>query len=522
VSILIVLGLAGLNANADVQVIPAIAIQEIFDSNVFFAPKEFLPSGVQAEDLITTVVPQLMVRHSTNLVSTNISAGLMGQKFLSNSEFDNIGYNGSAGIDFSRLATRYLPRMRTLQVFGTMLYSPSTNAFGVGGLGAGIGGGGVGIVGVAGPADSGQMTQRIRTSMYTGGIVGSYALSPGADFMVSYTYSQFSFGGTFSQPTADQSLATAFDTVAHTMTMGPRAQVSSADTIGFNYMFSQFNQQNFGSFSTHGGQFVWSRTWSAQLASTLSGGLTLVESFTDMQSVGGGRTRIPATIFPTGNASITYKSGSSFLQKLGSELKQSLPGYGSAAGGITPGMGGMGFMPMVPGMIMPGAIASSGSYALSLNYMMSIYPSYIVQAGPIFSHIIALSGSLGLTDRLSASSTLNFAHSEQTSTTDPSAGGGGGNGTFDSYGYTVMANYLLAPSLNLTFAYNWLRFAGGSSGGTEDFGVSKHMLMLGLTYAFTPRGDFFRSGAFWQAPSSTGAESGAVPAGIPGGVDKTK
>jgi hypothetical protein len=464
------------------------------------------------------VTPQLMLAQRGNLVSTNFSVGLIGQKFANNSSLDFIGYNGSAGIDLSRLATRYLPRMTSLQAYGTMVYTPATSAFGAMGAGGGFGAGGAigggGLIGIAGPTDAGQVTQRIRTTMYQAGLASSYALSPGANFLVNYTYSQLSFGGTYIQPTPEQSNSGTFDTVGHTLSMGPSTRITNKDFIAFNYIFSQYNQQQFGSFSSHAGQLSWSRNWSAEIASSASAGMTLLESFTDTQSFTGLQRRVPATIFPSGSASITYKSGSSFLRQLGSELRESLPGYGP-----TSGTQGTGFLPMAQGMVAPGGVASSGSYSISLSYALSIFPSYVSQAGPIYSHVVALSANTGLTDRLTVGSFLNFAHSSTTSQTV------GDSQSFDTYGLSVMANYLLAPSLSLTFSYNWLRFVDGSASGIPgggDFTFSKHMVMLGLTYAFDPRGTFFRSGAFWQSASSGGTDSGAERKTLPGGMDKSK
>ena len=55
----------------------------------------------------------------------------------------------------------------------------------------------------------------------------------------------------------------------------------------------------------------------------------------------------------------------------------------------------------------------------------------------------------------------------------------------------------------------------------SDFSFSKHMIILGLTYAYSPRGDFFRSGAFWDTgASATG--TGASQSGSGGGVEIKK
>jgi len=63
--------------------------------------------------------------------------------------------------------------------------------------------------------------------------------------------------------------------------------------------------------------------------------------------------------------------------------------------------------------------------------------------------------------------------------------------------------------------------ASGVSAG--DLGFSKQVVLLAFTYAYAPRGDFFRSGALWEGSSSasSSAESGAGKSGS-GGADITK
>ncbi len=139
-----------------IRVVPSISVLEQYDSNVFFTPKSQLTAGTKADDLITTLTPQLNFMNNTNLLKANVSLGAVVQKFAHNSELDNVGFNASTGIDLSQAVNRVLPRMTALRVFGTYRYSPSTPAFGAGGLGGGVGGGGgfgMGGVGISGPVD---------------------------------------------------------------------------------------------------------------------------------------------------------------------------------------------------------------------------------------------------------------------------------------------------------------------------------------------------------------------------------
>ena len=470
------------SAAQQIRVVPSISVIEQYDSNVFFTPKSLLAPGTKVDDFITVVTPQLNFMQSNSLVKTNLSVGAVVQKFVNNSALDNVGFNASTGIDLSQAVNRILPRMRGARIFGTYMYTPSAPAFGAGSLGggAGMGGGGfggggfgAGGIGIAGPIDSGLLTQRIRTTMFNAGFANSYSLSPTTDFQTTYTYSQLSFGGSFTPSTtvSGQAQNTVFDTTTHSISAGPTSQISAIDTLTVKYTFMQMSQAQFGDYATHGGTLGWGRAWTKELSSSLNGGLTLVEPIPDL-STSGGQRRIPATMFPTGGFSVTYASGSSFLRKLGSEIQEATGTSGAGS------VGGGGFLPLLAGMNMPGGIAAPGSYRVTLMY--------------------------------------NLARSSYTSEAIGT--------TFSTYGTTVSLNYLITPMLTARLSHQWLKFDNQTSGvSAADFGFAKQVVLLGFTYAYSPRGDFFRSGAFWEGPSgaSSSAESGVSKSGS-GGVDTKK
>ena len=277
-------------AAQQVRVVPSISVIEQYDSNVFFAPKSQLPAGKKADDLISTFTPQLNFTQSNSRINTNLSVGAVIQKFARNSELDNVGFNAAAGIDLSQAVNRVLPRMRAFRVFGTYQYSPSQPAFGAGGFGGGgFGGGGISI---AGPVDSGLLTQRIRTTMYQAGFTDSYSLSPTTDFQTGYTYSQLSFGGAYTGTSVNggQLTNTVFDTTTHSISAGPTSKISATDTLSVKYTFNQTSQAQFGDYTTHSGNLGWGRSWSREWSSNLNGGLTLIEPIPDISASGGART----------------------------------------------------------------------------------------------------------------------------------------------------------------------------------------------------------------------------------------
>lgn len=502
------------SANAQqVRVVPSVSIREMYDTNVFFAPPDQLPPGLDLDDFITTIVPQINVAHMTSLTNTNLSVGAIIQKFAKNSDLDNVGFNAAAGIDLTRVANRYLPRMRGLRVSGTYMYSPNSPAFGVGGMGGGFGGGfGSGFG--ASPLDAGQASQRVRISIYTIGVSNSYALSPSAEFQTAFSYSSLSFGSSYTPTTTASGQALTFDTTTYTVTAGPTARISAYDSLGFNYIFSQYSQANFGDFTTHSGQGSWSRSWSREISSSVKGGLILVEPIPATQSNDpntqvSNQSRVPATIFPTGGLTVTYTSASALLRSVGSDIQSA-----SSSGGV--GVGGGSFLPMLAGGIMPGGNATAGAYNVSFNYNLGVYPSFVSSAGPMYSHIIGINASAGISNRLTVSGGFNFAHSSFTSGLNAQ--------TFDTYGTIEMLNYLVAPSLQASLSHQWLSFAGSSGdlATTTPFSLSKHMIILGLSYAYSPRGDFFRSGAFWDTSSGASTTGTGASQSGSGGVEIKK
>lgn len=496
-------------AAQQIRVVPSIAVTERYDSNVFFTPKSQLAPGTKVNDLISSFTPQLNFIQANSLMTTNLSVGAVIQKFVNNSALDNVGFNASAGIDLSQALTRILPRMKTFRILGTYVYSPSTTAFGAGALGGGLSGGGFGSggIGVAGPLDSGLVTQRIRTTLFSVGFADSYSLSPTTDFQTSYIYSQISFGGALAptNSTTGQPLSTVFDTHTHSISAGPSSRISAIDTLTVRYTFTQSSQAQFGDFTTHNGTLSWARAWTKEWSSSLNGGMSLIEPTPDTSAAGGQR-RIPTALVPTGGVGITYSSGSSFLRKLGSDIRDAT---GEAIGGGS-------FLPLLSGMNIPGGIATPGSYQIFLRYNLGVYPSYVQSAGPIYSHTVSLGSMAGITDKLTGQVLFNYGRSTFTSDSIGT--------TFSTYGTNVSLNYLITPTLRATLSHQWLMFDNQATvASATDLSFAKQVVLLGFTYVYAPRGDFFRSGAFWESSSSTSssAESGPGKSGS-GGVDIKK
>jgi len=143
---------------------------------------------------------------------------------------------------------------------------------------------------------------------------------------------------------------------------------------------------------------------------------------------------------------------------------------------------------------------------VTLAYNIGVFPSFVGNSGALLSQVGSLSGSVGLTDRLTAQGGANLGYSKQAA---EAAGT-----TFITYGTTVGFNYSLTPTLRASLAHNWLSFdqsGAAAAGGASSVSFSKQTVLLSLSYVFGGRGDFFREGAFWS-PSIPKPAEGPEPA----------
>ena len=470
-------------AYGQTRIVPVISATEQYDTNVFFTPKSQLQPGAQPEDFITTVIPQVAGIYTGRLVDANVTVGALVTHYVNNPDLDYLGFNASGAINLARVAQESLPRLKAWSVSGTYQYTPSFSAFGGGGSGyggAGFGGSGGGAQpGGPGPFETGLVTQRVRTESVSFGTTATYSLAPTTEFQASLMYSTISFGGQFQpNPQAQNSL---FNTSSLSISGGPITRLTATDTLGATYSHSSFSQPNAANFSTDVGTVTWSKLWSRELSSRLGGGVTLLEPFTNTSS--GTSQRVPTHLLPTGTASMTYASGSSFIRAAGGE------------GGL------FGSVPALAGTLAPGGTAGRGAYSVSLAYNIGVYPAFVATSGALLSQVVSLSGSVGLTDRLTAQGGANLGYNKQIVEAAST--------TFITYGTTVSFNYLFTPTLRASLAHNWLSFdqsGAAAAGGTSSVSFSKQTVLLSLSYVFGVSGDFFRTGAFWSPSISKPAE----------------
>jgi hypothetical protein len=113
------------------------------------------------------------------------------------------------------------------------------------------------------------------------------------------------------------------------------------------------------------------------------------------------------------------------------------------------------------------------STVTTLTFTRSVTPSFEISAGALESNLVTLSVGHALTDRLSASTNVNYAHSSSAAVT------AGSGVTFDSYGTGLILNYSITRSLSAAFTYSHLHFSSESLNFKSTF--DRDVVALSLT-----------------------------------------
>ena len=174
------------------------------------------------------------------------------------------------------------------------------------------------------------------------------------------------------------------------MTLSTR--LNPIDTVGATSSISHFSQSQGssgggGSFTNPYGTINWTRMWTQQLNTTLSGGATLILPIAS--TVPGQSTK--TEVAPTGTAIINYTS-----------FSQALSTAGSAAGPFE------GLPPMY-GSLAPGGLVPAGQYRATLSSTYGYYPSTAFGAGALKSVVVGTNVSGGITPKLTGQAGMNFS-----------------------------------------------------------------------------------------------------------------
>ena len=252
-------------ANATTRIVPSISVSERYDTNVFLAPRSFVPTGRQAWDLVSTIAPVVEVINTSHQAQTNITAGVNGNVFAYNRDLSFIGTNVDASSKLDGWIGKLIPGAK-LRIAETFRFTPEPPGFITGGK-------------PSPTADAfarGIQATRANTYINIVSTDGSYALSRTVSLRGDYSYSTFKAGSIFIQPGSGLSF---FNTNMHQWSVGPSLRMTRGDTLSLNYQSTTMTLSGAGTVSSFTGRGISAQYSKVTPAWTVrvSGGATLLE-----------------------------------------------------------------------------------------------------------------------------------------------------------------------------------------------------------------------------------------------------
>lgn len=302
---------------AETKIIPSVIASERYDSNVWFGPPEFVPSGAQQQDFVFAVSPQVHVLAKNRQMDTDLNAGVSGNVYALNPVLDYVSFNAAFSSKLDGWINQFIEGAR-LSVANSFVYTPQPPTFLTGGQPAQTAD--VLLRGIQG--------LRANTFMNNGSVSGSYDLARGFGLQARYNAGIVKFGQILANPPQSTAIPVAyFNTTYHNIGGGPTYTLTPEDTVALNYETLLFNVSGGTtdqSFSTQSLLARYSKAtpyWSA----TISGGATRLNDADDMFFSGNlsltghykQTTRLTATLsravapsfFASGGAQITNTAG---------------------------------------------------------------------------------------------------------------------------------------------------------------------------------------------------------------------
>jgi len=268
-------------SQAETKYTPSLSLSQRYDSNVYYSPKEFIPSDRQQWDFVTTLGAGLEVLNKSRLGDTRVAAGVTGSYFAYTPEFSFVSTNVFATSDMSDW-TNELMHGLSLHLSDSFLYTPETPAFLIGGK----------------PEQSdifarGAQAYRANTFSNSLSADGGYAFSRSASLRATYQYSIFRVGNFYTSTFAPQGQVAIFNTTLHSIATGPSFTLEGGDTLWLRYsytnadMSSSLQNQPDIQYTAHTIQPEYVTRFLRDWTVTLSGGGTLVEQSGDQMFFSG-------------------------------------------------------------------------------------------------------------------------------------------------------------------------------------------------------------------------------------------
>jgi len=450
----------------DVLVVPALAVSERYDSNVFLTPKI---NGVQREDIVTSVTPSISALHRGDYAQTTVQLSGVGERYVNNPGLSYIGGGGGIASNLNRLVQRYNPRL-TLTVTDSAFYTPQAPAFASATFGedTSVFGRGLQIV-------------RVNTFSNTAAVNGTYAITPTTVVQLGYTNSIIRFGRT----AIDTGGTGLIDTDSHGVTSSIRQQVSVRDALGFTYAYQRivFKGDQSGALSdgyqSHGGSLSWSRTWIPELRSTtFAGAMLIVQGSNTLSTTSGASSQAPGNL-------VIYQGGAALMW---TDLVQVAPGMAGATSMPGIAVGGFGSTGGMGGQTGLSAFGTGARTLGILNYTAGVYPSYFSVGTPLLSHVVSGTFTRRIGSSWALSTVGDYARDE---TLPGSSNASQRDVSITSYGGSLSLSYLISPGLVASLSGDYHKFdgqglalGGALSGAALNF--DRKVAMISLTKVWLP------------------------------------
>ncbi len=255
------------HAHADTKVIPSVTLSERYDSNVFFAPPEFLPPGQRRSDFVSTVAGGLQVLHKSRSIEASLTGGADANAYAYNSSLNYFSTTADAYAKLDGLVGQFAEGAHLL-ISERFRYTPEQPSFLTGAKGQAI----------DDPFLRGIQGFRANTFSNTTAVNAEYPVFRGLGVQGSYSFSLYRVGSILVLNTTG---ATFFDTNLHSWSVGPSYRISPVDHLSVTYQQSLVTQT-----VTDGSQNIEYNTqelWAnytrimPEWTATVRGGVTLIE-----------------------------------------------------------------------------------------------------------------------------------------------------------------------------------------------------------------------------------------------------
>ncbi len=212
-------------ALAESSITPSVSLSQRYDSNVYFGPKEFIPSGRQASDLVTTTGARVQFLNKSRLGDSVLSVGVNGSAFAYNTDLSFVSTDAYAATDLSGWMSELVPGFK-LRVSDAFQFTPEPPAFLTGGK----------------PNELSDVFSRgiqaVRANTFTNTVQAQsdYSLSRLVGLRSDYSYSFYKVGQIFLTSLGGVPVAF-FDTSVHNVATGPTFRFEGGDTLFLKYNY---------------------------------------------------------------------------------------------------------------------------------------------------------------------------------------------------------------------------------------------------------------------------------------------